>query len=149
MQTHSRGTQRWLVLPLVVLALTACTTQRMPLAALSDLSAPWNDTDARVTAEAMIKDALARPWAQRFTRVMGRTPVVSVGTVENRTHEPLNTQTFVKDLERALAHAGQVQFVTNAGPHQENKAQADTGKPAGQARGADFMLQGVITTPVD
>ena len=55
----------------------------------------------------------------------------------------------VEDLERALANSGQVQFVTNAGQVQENKAQADTGKPAGQDLGADFILQGVINTLVD
>ena len=40
-------------------------------------------------------------------------------TVLNRTHEPLNTQTFVKDLERALVQSGQVQFVADAGQRQE------------------------------
>jgi hypothetical protein len=136
-QPHTGSTQRWLVLPLVVLALTACTTPvtRVPREAPIDLSGRWNDTDARVTAEAMIKDALARPWVRRFTQVMGRTPVVSVGTVLNRTHEQLNTQTFVKDLERVLANSGQVQSVAE--------------KPAGQDLGADFVLQGMITTLMD
>lgn len=160
MQTHTRGTQRWLLLPLVVLALTACTTQvtRVPLETPIDLSGRWNDTDARVTAEEMIKDALERPWLRRFTQMTRRTPVVIVGTVLNRTHEHLNTQTFVKDLERALVNSGQVQFVTDAGQRQEirqerleqaNNARADTVKPAGQELGADFMLQGVINTLVD
>lgn len=151
MQTHSGSTQRWLILPLVVLALTACTTQvtQAPLDAPVALSGPWNDTAARVTAEAMVKEALKQPWPRRFTQFMGRAPVVSVGTVVHRTHEPLNTATFVKDLERALANSGQVQFVATAGPRQENNPRADTGKPAGQELGADFMLQGVINTLVD
>lgn len=161
MQTHTGGMQRWLLLPLVVLALTACaTTQvtRVPLDAPIDLSGRWNDTDARVTAEAMIKDALDSPWSRRFTQMTGRPPVVIVGTVLNRTHEHLNTQTFIKDLERALINSGQVQFVADAGQRQEvrqerleqaNNARADTVKPAGQELGADFMLQGVINTLVD
>ena len=151
MQTHTGSTQRWLVLPLVVLALTACATQvtQAPPNAPSDRSGLWNDTAARATAAAMVKEALQQPWPRRFTQVMGRVPVVSVDTVVNRTHEPLNTETFVKDLERALANSGQVQFVANAGPRQENKARADMGKPAGQELGADFMLQGVIKTVVD
>lgn len=151
MQTHIGGTQRWLILPLVVLALTACTTQvtQAPLDAPMARSGGWNDTTARVTAEAMVKEALQQPWPRRFTQFMGRAPVVSVGTVVNRTHEDLHTATFVKDLERALANAGQVQFIAHAGPRQENNTWAATVAPAAQALGADFILQGVINTLAD
>ena len=136
MQTHTMGTQCWLVLPLVVLALTACTTQvtQAPLD-----SGRWNDTAARVTAEAMIKEALEGPWLRRFTQITGRKPVVIVGTVLDRTPEHLNTQTFAKDLERTLAKSEQVQLVADAGQRQEMR----------QELGADFILQGVITTLVD
>ena len=160
MQTHPKGRQRWLVLGILMLVLTACSTKvtRVPLEEPIDLSGRWNDTDSRLTAEAMIKDALERPWARRFTQVAGREPVVIVGTVLNRTHEHLNTQTFVKDLERALIESGQVQFVADAGQRQEvrqerldqaHNASADTVKPPGQESGADFMLQGTINTLVD
>ena len=123
-----------------------------------DLSGRWNDTDSRVTAEALIKDALERPWAQRFAQMMGRKPVVIVGTVLNRTHEHLNTQTFVQDLQQALLNSGQVRFVADAGQRlevrqerldQTRNARPDTVKPAGQEVGADFMLQGTINTLVD
>jgi len=160
MQTHLTGQQRWLVLSILMLTLTACSTTvtRGSLEAPVDLSGRWNDTDSRSTAEALIKDALDRPWSQRFTQVMGRTPVVVVGTVLNRTHEPLNTQTFVKDLERALMRSGRVQFVANAEQRQEvgqerldqaQHARTDTAKPTGQESGADFMLQGTINILVD
>jgi len=160
MQTHLTGQQRWLVLSILMLTLTACSTTvtRGSLEAPVDLSGRWNDTDSRSTAEALIKDALDRPWSQRFTQVMGRTPIVVVGTVLNRTHEPLNTQTFVKDLERALMRSGRVQFVANAEQRQEvgqerlDQAQhtrTDTAKPTGQESGADFMLQGTIDILMD
>ena len=160
MQTHLRGRQNWLVLSIFMLTLTACSTAvtRGPLETSVDSSGRWNDTDSRLTAEALIKDALGRPWSQRFTQVMGRTPVVVVGTVVNRTHEPLNTQTFVKDLERALMQSGQVQFVADAGQRPETRqerldqaqhAPADTAKPTGQESGVDFMLQGTINSLVD
>ena len=160
MQTHPKGRQRWLVLGILMLVLTACSTKvtRVPLEEPIDLSGRWNDTDSRLTAEAMIKDALERPWARRFTQVTGREPVVIIGTVLNRTHEHLNTQTFVKDLEQALVQSGQVQFVADAGQRQEvrqerldqaQNARADTVKPAGQESAADFMLQGTINTLVD
>lgn len=160
MQIHPRGRQRWLVLGIMMLALTACSTTvtRGPLEQPTDLSGRWNDTDSRLTSEEMIKDVLERPWPRRFTQVTGREPVVSVGTVLNRTHEHLDTQTFVKDLERALVSSGQVQFVADAGQRQEvrqerldqtQNARADAVKPSGQESGADFMLQGTINTLVD
>jgi len=160
MQTHLKSWQRWFVLGILMLALTACSTQvtRSPVEAPTAIGGHWNNTDSRVTAEAMIKDALKRPWAQRFTQVTGRGPVVTVGTVLNRTHEPLNTQTFVQDLEQALRDSGQVQFVAEAGQRQEvrqerldqaHNARADTVQSAGQEAGADFILQGTINTLVD
>ena len=160
MQTYPRGRQSWLVFGILILTLTACSTTvpQGSLEAPDDRSGRWNDTDSRLTAEAMIKDALARPWSQRFTQIMGRKPVVTVGPVLNRTHEPLNTQTFVQDLERALMQSGQVQFVADAGQRQEvpqerlDQAQhtrVDAVKPTGQESGADFMLQGTINSLVD
>ena len=124
----------------------------------ADLSGRWNDTDSRLTAEALIKDALNGPWSQRFTQFTGRTPTVGVGTVLNRTHEQLNTQTFVKDLERALMQSKQVQFVADVGQRQDlrqerldqaQQARANAVKPTGQESGADFMLQGTINSLVD
>src|SRR5262245_1658876 len=137
MQTHPKDQQSWLVLGLLMLTLTACSTTgtRVPPEASADLSGRWNDTDSRLTAEALIKDALDRPWSQRFTQVTGRKPIVTVDTVLNRTPEPLNTQTFVKDLERALGQSGQVQFAA--------------AKPTGQESGADVMFQGTISSLVN
>jgi len=160
MQTHLKGRQRWLGLGILMLTLIACSTKgtRVSLEEPIDLNGRWNDTDSRLTAEAMIKDALERPWVQRFTQVTGRGPVVIVGTVLNRTHEHLNTQTFVKDLERALMQSGRVQFVADAGQRQEvhqkrldqaQNARADAVQPARQESGADFMLQGTVNTLVD
>src|SRR5262245_16231622 len=121
MQTHPKGRSAWLVLGILILTLTACSTQgtRAPLEAPSNLSGNWNDTDARLIAEAMVKDALERPWPQRFAQIEGRKPAVTVGTVLNRTDEYLNTQGFVKDLERALMQSGQVRFVADTGQRQE------------------------------
>ena len=160
MQTHLKGRQSWLVLGIFMLTLTACSTSvtRIPVEAPADLGGHWNDTDSRLTAEALIKDALDHPWSQRFTQLTGRTPAVVVGTVLNRTHEQLNTQTFMKNLERALMQSRQVQFVTDVGQRQALRqerleqaqhARADAVKPTGQESGADFMLQGTINSLMD
>ena len=158
MQTHLKDRQSWLVLGILILTLTACSTTVTRVEAPVDRSGRWNDTDSRLTADALIKDALDHPWSQRFTQVAGRKPVVVVGTVLNRTHEHFDTQTFVKDLERALAQSRQVQLVADAGQRQDvrqerlDQAQhtrADTVQPTGQESEADFMLQGTINSLVD
>lgn len=142
MQTLPKGQSAWLVLGiLIVMTLTACSTQgtRGSLETPSALSGQWNDANSRLIAEAMVKEALASPWPQRYAQLAGRKPAVTVGMVLNRTDEYLNTQSFVKDLERALMQSKQVQFVADTGQRQE----------ARQESGADFMLQGTINTLVD
>jgi uncharacterized protein (TIGR02722 family) len=120
-----------------------------------DLSGRWNDTDSRMVSEEMIQDCLNRPWLQRFKIKHGGEPTVIVGGVKNRSHEHINVQTFVKDLERALINSGQVQFVASKGERsgirEERKDMAkhatdETMKGPGQEIGADFMLIGVINT---
>ena len=55
MQTHPKGWQSWLILGILMLTLTACSTTvtQAPLEASADLSGRWNDTDSRLTAEAL------------------------------------------------------------------------------------------------
>jgi penicillin-binding protein activator len=160
MQAYPKGRQNWLVLSVFIVTLTACSTTvtRAPVETPVDLSGRWNDTDSRLTAEALIKDALNRPWSQRFTQLTGRTPAVVVGTVLNRTNEQLDTQTFVHDLERALVQSGRVQFVADAGQRQGGRqehldqaqhARPDPVKPPGESSGADFMLRGTISSLMD
>ena len=42
-----------------------------------------------------------------------------VGSVRNRSDEHINTETFVKDLERALINSGEVEFVAARGERGE------------------------------
>ncbi|MGE3541636.1 MAG: penicillin-binding protein activator LpoB [Candidatus Tectimicrobiota bacterium] len=159
-QTRSHARHFLCVLSTVLVLCTACTTTvtRVPLEAPIDLSGRWNDTDSRLTAEALIKDAMDYLRTRRIAGASGREPVIIIGTVLNRTHEHLNTQTFVKDLERALVNSGQAQFVASSGVRQEIRqerldqaanARPETVKPSGQEIGADLMLQGVINALVD
>ncbi len=121
-----------------------------------DLSGKWNDTDSRLVSEEMIKDVLNRPWHKKFVgKHNGNLPTVIVGTVRNRSHEHINVNTFVKDLERALINSGEVSFVADRVQREELreelKQQAthsseDTAKAPGEEIGADFMLKGEINT---
>ena len=67
-----------------------------------DLSGNWNDTDSRLVSREMIKDALSRPWLDEFVMKTQKKPRIIVGAVLNKSHEHINTETFVKDLEREV-----------------------------------------------
>ena len=124
-----------------------------------DLSGKWNDTDSRLVSEEMVNDALKRPWITRFMKEnKGNLPTVIVGTVKNRSHEHINVQTFVKDLERALINSGEIDFVASKAEREElreerkdqaSRASEVTAKSEGEEIGADFMLKGVINTIED
>ncbi len=124
-----------------------------------DLSGHWNDTDSRLVSETMVADVMERPWVARHkSEHQGRVPSVIVGTVRNRSDEHINTQTFVKDLERALVNSGQVDLVASSQERMEIReerqeqaahASEETAKEEGQEIGADYMLQGDINTISD
>jgi len=121
-----------------------------------DISGKWNDTDSRLVAQEMINDCLSRVWVDNFqARNNQQIPSVIVGTVKNRSHEHINVQTFVKNLERSLINSGRVQFVASSGERgqirleredQARHASDETMKGPGQEQGADFMLIGTINT---
>lgn len=142
------------------LLMTSCAStpkiERTAVDTTIDLSGRWNDADSRMVSEEMINDCLNRHWLERFkTKHSGEIPTVIVGRVRNRSHEHINVQTFVKDLERALINSGMVQFVASKGEREgireERKDQAkhasdETMKGPGEEIGADFMLIGTLNT---
>jgi uncharacterized protein (TIGR02722 family) len=134
------------------------TVSRVDAASVTDFSGRWNDTDSRLVAEEMVKEALARPWLDTYTRAKGRPPVVVVGTVANRSHEHINVQTFISDLERELTNSQRVTFIAGKGEREEIReerreqathALESTQKPPGKELGADYLLRGSISTLQD
>lgn len=123
-----------------------------------DLSGRWNDTDSRLVAEEMVSDMLLRPWLEEFEKGTGERPVVVVGLVQNKSHEHIATETFIKDIEKAILNSGKVRLV-QAGDAREQlrKERADQNEFAtaataakwGKELGADFILQGVLNSIVD
>lgn len=145
-----------------VLALAGCGHEtkvtRVDAGVVTDLSGRWNDTDSRMVAESMVKEALQYPWLGSFSQAKQRQPVVVVGTVLNNSHEHINVQTFVTDLERELTNSQKVTFVAGKGERDEirteRKEQAmyaseDTQKAPGKETGADYMMKGAIATILD
>ncbi|TAJ24933.1 MAG: penicillin-binding protein activator LpoB [Nitrospirae bacterium] len=146
----------------LLLSLTGCGSgtkvTRVDEGVVTDLSGRWNDTDSRLVAEAMVKEALDNPWLSNYTKAKSRQPVVVVGTILNRSHEHINVQTFVTDLSRELTNSQRVTFVAGKGEREEIReerreqavhAREDTQKAPGKEIGADYMLQGNISTILD
>lgn len=150
----------WLMIALAGVLAVGCgtTVTRMETEEVKDLSGAWNDTDSRLVSDEMVQDALARPWVDNHVRTKRKTPVVIVGEVRNLSHEHINVNTFVADLERALLNSGKVEFVASRverGEVREERkdqdvhAREETRKAMGQEIGADYMLKGTINTIID
>jgi uncharacterized protein (TIGR02722 family) len=150
----------YLAVILSVLLVAGCGTKvsRIDTDEAVDLSGNWNDTDSRLVAEEMISDALSHPWTSDFAGKNGHAPAVIVGSVRNFSHEHINVNTFVADMERALINSGRVEFVATSEERTEIRAEREeqdlnsteeTRNEAGQELGANFMLKGQINTIVD
>lgn len=153
----------FIILSLLTVLIVGCggggrTVTRLDSNQVTDLSGGWNDTDARLVAEEMVKDALARPWLIEFSRSTGNKPVVTVGTIRNQTSEHINTETFSKDFERELINSGQVRFVAarnqrdeirDERQEQQEFASRETVKKLREETGADFVLLGSVKDIVD
>ncbi len=131
---------------------------RLETDTVTDLSGRWNDTDSRLVAEEMISDCLTRVWVTDFAAAEGRKPVVTVGTIRNRSSEHINTETFTKDFERELINSGKVKFVASREQRgeirdermdQQEFASLETAKRLAQETGADYLLYGGINTIED
>jgi len=146
----------------VVAILSGCGHEtkvtRVDAGVVTDLSGRWNDTDSRMVAEAMVKDALQYPWLGNFENANQRQPVVVVGTVLNSSHEHISVQTFITDLERELTNSQKVTFVAGKSERDEVRterkeqaiyAREETQKAPGKETGADFMMKGTIATILD
>ena len=142
------------------IALAGCSTtvERVDADTIVDLSGAWNDTDSQLTARTMVEDALSRPWFKKHMQASGKAPTVIVGKIKNLSHEHINTQTFISDIERELINSGDVEFVADANARKEIRAERgdqdlnakeDTRNAMGQEIGADYMMQGKINTIID
>lgn len=123
-----------------------------------DLSGRWNDADARRVAEAMSASALGSAWREGFARKYNRQPVVIVGVITNKSHEHIEAEPFIKDIEKEFVRSGLVRVVQNnvlrermrtERADQQDFASPDTQKRWGAELGADYMMFGTINSIVD
>lgn len=160
--------------------MTSCLrVTRTSTAQITDLSGRWNDTDSRLVAEKMLEEITHASWLDKFQQTHLKTvrrslpenndekqalihdeckPVLIVGTILNKSHEHIEADTFIKDLERSLIQEGKIRIVANSTFKEklrsERMGQAafvapETQKRLGRELGADYMLFGTIHTIVD
>lgn len=123
-----------------------------------DLSGRWNDTDSRLVAEEMVKDAINRQWRSEFVGKYNKKPVMIVGIITNKSHEHIEAETFIKNMEREFINTSTIRIVQNAEfrekmreerADQQEFASPDTQKKWGRELGADYMMFGTINSIVD
>lgn len=145
---------------LAALLFASCTTSvsRSSFGRQNDLSGRWNDTDSKEVANTMVRSLLWGGWITRFRWSEGDKPVIIVGGIENRTSEHIETDTFIKDIERELIQSGRVRFVASADERtgvraerddQQTQASRSTRAQLREETGADVMLIGSIKSQID
>lgn len=124
-----------------------------------DVSGNWNNTDSRLVAEEMTQTVLGGKWlSTHLEEQQGKRPVVVVGVVKNKSHEHIDAETFVKDVEQSFIKSERVRLVQGGKKREELRAEkadqqdnasVSTMKKFGLENGADYILQGSINSIVD
>ncbi|HEU4472969.1 MAG TPA: penicillin-binding protein activator LpoB, partial [Flavisolibacter sp.] len=152
-----------IILPLLFgasLVFAGCARQvsRIDPAEQVDISGRWNNTDSRKVAEEMISSVLSAGWLSNHNIAKGQKPVVIVGFVANKSHEHIDAETFIKDVERSFISTEKIRLVQSGKKREELRAEkadqqtnasVSSMKKFGLEQGADYILQGSINSIVD
>jgi uncharacterized protein (TIGR02722 family) len=124
-----------------------------------DVSGNWNNSDARMAADELTGKILGASWIDtHMTEHQGKRPVVIVGFVQNKSHEHIDAETFLTDIESSFIQSQKVRLVQGGKKREElraEKADQQTNatvsslKKFGMENGADYILQGSINSIVD
>ena len=148
---------------LITVLLVSCApkrkVQRIETDQTIDLSGRWNDSDSQAVSAEMIKQLLHDNWINNYnTQNPNKRPILIVGLVKNKSHEHIDANTFIKDIEKAIIKDGSARLVQagdkrdalrNERVEQQDYASPETAKNWGLELGADYMLQGTINSIVD
>ena len=146
----------------IIFLISACgkTVTRIDPTQQVDLSGRWNDTDSRLVAEEMSQDALSSNWVRNIelNDINSSQPVIIVGMIANKSHEHIDSETFIKDIEREFIKSNRIRVVQNSvfreklreeRADQQEFATPATQKKWGRELGADYMMFGNINSIVD
>jgi len=147
----------------LALLITSCApkkqVQRIDTDQTVDLSGRWNDSDSRSVSTEIINQLLHDNWINNYNAENpNKRPILIVGLVQNKSHEHIDANTFIKDIERAIIKDGSARLVQagdrrdalrNERVEQQDYSSPETAKNWGLELGADYILQGTISSIVD
>lgn len=150
----------FLFVGILAIGLQSCfrTVSRVDPAKEIDISGSWNDVDSKMTADAMVEQVLGAVWLKSHMMEKKEKPVIIVGFVKNKSHEHIEAETFMKDIERAFITSQKVRVVQGGEKReavrgeradQQDNSSVSTMKKWGLEVGADYMMQGSINSIVD
>ncbi|AYL94455.1 penicillin-binding protein activator LpoB [Mucilaginibacter celer] len=124
-----------------------------------DVSGNWNNSDARMAADELTGKILGAAWIDtHMNEHQGKRPVVIVGFVQNKSHEHIDAETFLTDIESSFIQSQKVRLVQGGKKREELRAEkadqqtnatVSSMKKFGMENGADYILQGSINSIVD
>ena len=106
----------------------------------------------------MVEQVLSEVWLKNHMTQVKEKPVVIVGFVKNKSHEHIDAETFMKDIEKSFITSQKVRLVQGGEKReairgeradQQDNASVSTMKKWGLEVGADYMMQGSINSIVD
>lgn len=143
----------------VAFMLPSChSVERIDVESERDISGKWNDVDSKLTAQELTDQILGEDWLNNFTKSKKEKPVLIVGFVKNKSHEHIEAETFMKDIERSFIKSKRIRLVQGGDKReairgeradQQTNSSVSTMKKFGLEVGADYMVQGDINTIVD
>lgn len=144
----------------VVLSGCGRTVTRTDPGTVTDLSGWWNDTDARMVADSMVRMCIAGNWLRVGDRgdAARIPPSVVVGNVLNRTTEHISTDVFMNEIERAFIESGRIQVIATRAERgeirderrdQERFASEATAAEFGREVGAQYVMMGTLDSIID
>ena len=87
----------------VAFMLPSChSVERIDVESERDISGKWNDVDSKLTAQELTDQILGEDWLNNFAKSEKEKPVLIVGFVKNKSHEHIEAETFMKDIERSF-----------------------------------------------
>lgn len=103
---------RFLYSLLLILLLVSCCKQvkRVDTDKVIDLSGRFNDTDSQQIAKSMISQIIDEC---RDFNVQPSVVVLAVGQIRNLSHEHINAETFINDIERVLINRQVCRIIAN------------------------------------
>lgn len=140
---------------LTVSACQSVSVKRGTAEEQTELSGKWNANDSKMVSKQMIGSMLDGRWLRNHLKHNKKEPTVIVGKFRNLSHELINIETFVDDIERAMINSGEIDFVASSTERsqireermdQELHSTADTRKAMGKEIGADYMLSGTLNS---